>query len=72
MKIANGGGSMKNKELCYRTLRKKTEKHLASMPLKERVDYLVKKHRRCIMLAKKHGLNIHTVSEEDFEKGEKT
>ena len=63
---------VKNQELCYRALRKKTEQHLASMPIEERVDYLAKKHRRSIMLAKKHGLNIHTISEgKDYEKGEK-
>ena len=59
---------MKNEELCYRALRKKTEQELASMPLEQRVDHLVKKHRRSIMLAKKHGVNVYTI-EKEHEKG---
>ena len=61
---------MKNQELCYRALRKQTEQHLASMPIEERVDYLVKKHRRNILLAKKHGLNVCTIEQEKGGKDE--
>ncbi|MBP3389596.1 MAG: hypothetical protein J6K71_00275 [Clostridia bacterium] len=59
---------MKNEELCYRALRKKNEHDLASMPLEKRVDHLVKKHRRSIILAKKHGLNVCVIGKE-FEQG---
>jgi hypothetical protein len=61
---------MKNEELCYRALRKKMEHDLASMPLEQRVDHLVKKHRRNIMLAKKHGLNVCTIEQEKGGKDE--
>ena len=59
---------MKNQEICYQTLRRQTEIHLASMPSEARVDYLVKKHKRCIKLANQYRLNIHTISEHIVDK----